>query len=191
MINLFLLLVIIATIGFAAYLQHTQPKPTFFATSTDGKVIQIQPLSSPALTDAELFAFVKEASIAVTTYNFKSYRQQLSTALNTYFTSEGQSQMRQALSESRNLEAVIEKKLTTKAEITKNPVILRRGTMGGKYAWEVEFGMRIQYGNENPQNYIDQRIIVKMTVIRVPIWQSPIGVGIKSIVVREDIPPPR
>ena len=180
---LLLLAIIGGLMGYIYYLQTHQPTPKYFATTHDGKLIQLVPLNQPNLSTNALLQWAVEAATAAYTFNFVNYRKALQDS-RIYFTKLGYQNFLKALTESRNLEAVQTKKLVVSAVPTGAPVVLREGaTSGGLYAWQVQFPMLLTY--QSASETITQSIVITMLITRVPTLESPKGVGIASFVVRE------
>lgn len=189
--SLFLTLILLGLGGFNFYQYYTRPTPKFFATTEDGKLLQLDPLTSPNKTINELFSWAKDAAISSFTYDFVNYRKELQDA-KLFYTPAGHAQLLKAIQESRNLEAVKAKKMTTTARVMSNkPTIIAQGVSKttNRYSWKIQFPMRVWYTNNNPQDQIVQDVMVTMLISRVPVWDSSMGIGIKSIVVREILPP--
>lgn len=70
------------------YVITNRPKPEYFATTADGKVIRMYALSEPVVSPAELLQWTTVASTSVNTYNFVNWRKELQDASN-YFTPTG------------------------------------------------------------------------------------------------------
>lgn len=183
---LLLLAIIGALIGNIYYLQTHQPTPKYFATTHDGKLIELLPLNQPNLSTNALLQWSVEAATAAYTFNFVNYRKALQDS-RIYFTKLGYQNFLKALTDSRNLEAVKTKKLVVSAVPTGAPVILKEGvTSSGLFAWQVQFPMLLTY--QSASETIPQNIVITMLITRVPTLESPKGVGIASFVVREGGP---
>ncbi len=188
-LSMLLCLVIAGLIGFIAYQHYTRPQPQYFATTEDGKLFKIAPLSTRNMSNNQLFEWATQAALASYTYDFVNYRTELQNA-KLFYTAQGHASLLNAISASRNLEAVKSKKMTTSARITGNPTLSAPVRLdNGRFVWEVEFPMEVLYTNGRIQDQIIQKIIVNLTITRVPVWESSKGIAIKSIVVRENIPP--
>ena len=179
---LFLLVIMAGLVGYLYYQWLEKPLPTYFATTTDGKLFQMEPMERPFLNEAQLNQWVVEAAVAAYSYNFVNYREALQ-EVKQYFTENGYRQFLDALKTSRNLEAVQTKKLVSTAVATGAPVIVNQGILNNAYAWRIQLPMKVTYQSAN--ELIPQNIIVTILVTRVPIWQSAKGVAIESFVVRE------
>ena len=180
---LLLLGIIAALVGYVFYQQKNQPKPTYFATTSDGKLIKLIALNQPNLQTNALLQWATEAGTAAYTFNFVNYRKALQD-VRQYFTKLGYQNFLSALTGSRNLEAVRSKKLVVSSVPTGAPVVLKEGvTSNGRYAWQVQFPMLLTY--QSASDSIKQNIVVTMLITRVPTLESERGVGIASFVVRE------
>lgn len=161
------------------YLASHQPEPRYFATSTDGRITPIYPLSAPMVSDAALLQWANQAAVAAYTYNFATYRKELQDA-SEYFTPEGWSDFETALESSRNLETVINKKLVVTAVATGAPVILDRGILSGHYSWKVQMPLLVTY--ESASTTIQQPILITMLITRVSTLNVPKGIAIAQFV---------
>lgn len=180
---LILLGIIAGLMAYIFYQERNKPSPTYFATTTDGKLIKLVPLNQPNLQTNALLQWATEAGTAAYTFNFVNYRKSLQD-VRQYFTKRGYQNFLKALTDSRNLEAVKTKKLVVSAVPTGAPVVLKEGvTSTGRYAWQVQFPMLLTY--QSASDTIKQSIIVTMLITRIPTLESEKGVGIASFVVRE------
>lgn len=161
------------------YLATNQPEPKYFATSEDGRITPIYPLSAPMVSDSALLQWANQAAVAAYTYNFATYRKELQDA-SEYFTPDGWNDFEQALQSSRNLETVINKKLVVTAVATGAPVILDRGVLDGHYSWKVQMPLLVTY--ESASTTIQQPILVTMLVTRVTTLNVPKGIAIAQFV---------
>jgi intracellular multiplication protein IcmL len=161
------------------YLISHQPEPKYFATSADGRITPIYPLTAPMVSDSALLQWANQAAVAAYTYNFSTYRKELQEA-SEYFTPEGWNDFQTALKSSRNLETVITKKLVVTAVATGAPVILDRGVLNGHYSWKVQMPLLVTY--ESASTTIQQPIVVTMLITRVSTLNVPKGIAIAQFV---------
>lgn len=172
--------------GWAVYEQLNKPAPQYFATTYDGKLIPIIPLSEPSLNDNQLQQWAVEAAVASYSFDYVNYRKSLQES-RIYFTKTGYTYFLKALKDSNNLEAVTSKKMIVSATPTGAAIILNKGLIkdGEKtlYRWQVQLPMVINFQSETTP--ITQYVILNMTIVRVSTLESPDGVGIASYVIRE------
>lgn len=170
------------------YERTHKPLPQYFATTYDGKLIPLIPLSEPGLSTNALLQWASEAAQACYTFNFVNFRKALQD-IRIYFTKSGYQYFLKALKDSNNLDAVINKQMVVSATPTGAPVILKKGiyndgSTAGVYTWTVEIPMELEYRSANDR--FRQKIVLTMIITRVSTLESPQGVGIASFVVREN-----
>lgn len=176
---MFLLFIIIFLAGIVFYQIYNRPEPKYFATTTDGRIMQLFPLSEAMLSPSELLQWTHRAAIAAYTYNFVNYRDAMQ-QLQNQFTPAGWRYYENALKISRTLEMVITKKLVVSAVATGTPVILDQAVVNGVYAWKVQIPLLVTYQSPNEQT--QQSMIITIIVSRVPTVDMPKGIAIVSFV---------
>lgn len=181
-ILLLMIIVNLGLIGTVVYLLTSRPAPQYFATSADGRITPLYPLSAPVVTPTELLQWANEAAVAAYTYNFVNYRKELQNTSG-YFTPEGWNQFQQELRRSRNLETVIAKKLVVTAAATGAPVITDQGLLNGRYAWKIRIPLLVTY--ESASERIQQPIMVNMVITRVSTLDMPKGIAIAQFYASE------
>lgn len=180
-----LLLMVVANIVLGViifYLEYNKPKPEYFATTAEGKLIRLYPLSRPVLSTPELLEWATRAATSANTYNFVNYRKELQDS-STYFTPTGWKEYQDALKASRNLETVIAKKLTVSAVPTGAPIILDQRVINGVYKWKIQLPMLITY--ESASSKITQPTLVTMLITRVSTLEVPKGIAIDAFYMSE------
>lgn len=182
-----LIFIIILEALFAFYLKSTHPKPVYFPTSPDGRLLTLKPLNQPSLTLDELSRWVMEAAIASYTFNFTDWRFSLQDARR-YYTPNGYQNFLKALKESRNLEAVKNKKFVVSA-IPLNLPIIKEIPTETLFRWKVELPMLLTYQNANPTDTIKQEITMTMLIVRISNLDSLKGVGIEQVIIAEGYKP--
>ncbi len=176
------LMALTGSIGLNFYQSTHRPEPKYFATTTDGRIMQLFPLSDPMLAASDLLQWAYGAALEAYSYNFVNYREAMQ-QLQNRFTADGWKYYEQALVQSRNLETVIAKKLVVSAVATGTPVILDSAVVSGRYCWRVQIPLLISY--QSPNELTQRSVIVTMIVSRVPTVDYPKGVAIVSFVAAE------
>jgi len=156
-----------------------RPSPQYFATSTDGRITPLYPLSEPMVAPNELLQWATRAAVAAYTYNFVNWREALQGVQNN-FTSDGWKYFESALKSSMTLETIMAKKLVASAVATGAPVILDQAVINGRYAWKVQLPLLVTYQSSTEQ--IQQSLVITMVVSRVPTIDIPRGIAIVSFV---------
>lgn len=180
-----LLIMVIVNIVLALALFYSishKPEPRYFATTADGKVMRLYPLSQPVVSTAELLNWATAAATSANTYNFVNYRKELQDA-SKYFTPAGWKEYQTELKASRNLDTVLAKKLTVNAVATGAPIILDQGVVAGRYKWKIQLPLLLTY--ESSSTKISQPLLVTMLVTRVSTLETPTGVAIDAFYMSE------
>ncbi len=156
------------------------PAPKYFATSINGRITPLYPLSEPNQSDSAVLQWANMAAIAAFTYNFVNYRDELQ-ASSGFFTPEGWTQFLNALQQSNNLESVKAKKLIVSAVATRAPIILQKGLLNGVYSWRVQMPILVTY--QSASEFSQQNNVVTILITRISPLNSPRGIGIAQFVV--------
>lgn len=164
------------------YVITNRPKPEYFATTSDGKVIRMYALSEPLVTPAELLQWTTIAATSVNTYNFVNWRKELQSA-SEYFTPTGWREFQDSLKTSNNLETITSKKLSVSAVATGAPVILDQGLIGNVYKWKVQIPLLLTY--ESASTNLSQPVVATMLVTRVSTLDTPKGIAIDAFYMSE------
>ncbi len=178
------LAVIAALVGSLYFLWLQRPEPTYFAATQDGKIFRIDNLDRPYLNLKQLNQWAVEAAVASYTFDFVNWQSNLND-VKEYYTENGYKRYLQALSNAGTIDTIRSKQLVSSAVATGAPVINKEGRdqNTGRYFWEVQIPMLVTY--QSASEVIPARLLVTLTVFRVPVTESPKGIGIESIQVRQ------
>lgn len=176
--------IVSSLIAFSYYMYATRPTPKYFATTPDGKLLEMMPLNQPNLQTNTLLQWSARAATSAYTFNFVNYKAALQ-EVGKYFTEPGYESFLKALKDSNNLDAVKTKKLVVSAVPTGTPVILKKGILktNDQYGWEIQVPLLISYQSAN--DLLQQSIIVTMLIVRISTLESPDGIGIERFIVEE------
>lgn len=154
-----------------------QPQDRFFATTADGRLIRMIPLSQPNLNDSALISWASRAAVDVMTFGFHDYQRRLQES-SVYFTRLGWQSFSDALKNARMLEAVQEHQQIVTAAPQKAPVIVQQGMINGVYQWVVDIKLVVTYqsGRATQSDVMN----VRMIIVRVSTLDNPHGVGIQQ-----------
>jgi len=150
----------------------------YFATTSDGRIINIVPLHEPYRTRAEVIAWAAGKSQDVMRFGYNDFRQRLQ-ASSTNFTPSGWESFTKAMKEARILEAVEARKLTVSMEIEAAPEVVREEKASdGVYTWYLQLPIVIRFdGNEALQA---MRATLVLQIVRVSTLQNPEGISIEQ-----------
>lgn len=171
-------LVICGLIAAMFFVIHThQPENRYFATTEDGRLVPMVPLSQPNLSTPALMSWVAQASTEVMTFGFNDYRRRLQEASRN-FTRRGWESFTQALQRSRIIEMVETNQQVLSAAPQGAPVLRSEGLFEGRYQWIVEIPMVLTYQAGSKTR--SDSLLITLKVVRVPRLESPNGVGIEQ-----------
>jgi hypothetical protein len=158
----------------------------YLMTKPDGRLMTLVPLQRPNMDDSEVAKWTVDSVTRVNTFDFANYRQQFSFA-QTILTGIGWEGYEKALKDSGNFVAVLEGRYVTTAVPTGPATVVNLGLARGadgseRYMWQVNFPMVITY--RSSVRSTSQDLSVSVTVVRMPEFINPSGLGIRQIVAR-------
>jgi intracellular multiplication protein IcmL len=164
-------------IAIVAIVNAYQPENRYFATTEDGRIVPMVPLSEPNLSRPALLSWAAQSASETLTFGFHDYRRRLQEA-SRHFTREGWSSFVKALQDSGIIEGVEANRQVVSAAPRSAPTILSEGILNGVYQWQVEMPMMVTYQFGQQQRNVSMNI--RLTIVRVPKLESPNGVGIEQ-----------
>jgi intracellular multiplication protein IcmL len=167
------------------YYLASRPVKTVYYATEGGRIVPLQPLNEPVLTQRQVLSFAQEASVEAYTFDFVNYRKQLS-GVSGYFTQDGYKEYIEALSRS-NLDIVTTKRYVVSAVASGAPVVTREGLKQGVYVWEVQMPMSVAY--QSASERVDQKFVVRMLLKRIPTTLNPKGIGVHQLILDDSVVP--
>lgn len=163
---------------FVVFINIYTPTRTYFATTEDGRVVPMIPLSQANLSRPALLSWAAQAASETMTFGFHDYRRRLQES-SRHFTRKGWWSFTQALQDSGMIETVNENRQVLTAIPRAAPTILAEGLMpNGVYRWEVEMPMQVTY--ELGQSKRSDSMNIRLVIVRIPKLESANGVGIEQ-----------
>ncbi len=177
-ITLVQVLIILGLIGAMYYtIKINQPQHYYFATTEDGRLIPMVPLSQPNLSAPSLMSWVAQATTEVMTFGFNDYRRRLQESSRN-FTKRGWESFTQALQRSRIIEMVEVNQQIITAAPKGAPILESEGLVAGRYQWVVQIPIILTYMSGAKTH--NTGLLVTVVIVRVPRLESPNGVGIEQ-----------
>ncbi len=172
------MLIIVGLILIMFYVVHIhQPNHYYFATTEDGRLMPMVPLSQPNLSTPALMSWVAQATTEVMTFGFNDYRRRLQESSRN-FTKRGWESFTQALNRSRIIEMMEANQQVLSSAPRGAPILRSQGLVAGRWQWVVEIPLALTYqSGANAQN---SGLVVTVVVVRVPRLESANGVGIEQ-----------
>lgn len=171
------LVIVGLVVAFIVYINVHSERDRYFATTADGRILQLAPLDQPNISNAALMSWVSQAATEVMTFGFHDYQRRLQDA-SRHFTRRGWESFTTALQRSRIIESVENLQQVVTATPRSAPVLLQQGLFNGRYRWIVRLPLTVTFtsGNKSTSSNLE----VTITIERVPTLESPNGVGIES-----------
>ncbi len=137
------------------------------------------PLAQAMLSEPEVLDWSTQSVLEIYNYDYLNYQYTLK-KIKPLFTPAGYESYLKALSDSKNLELVKEKKLFVSAVPTGEPFISKEGaTEEGVYKWEVQVPVVVTY--KSTTQLVQQQVNMAIDVVRVQLSEARSGVAIHSI----------
>ncbi|CAJ4322448.1 Macrophage killing protein with similarity to conjugation protein [Burkholderia pseudomallei] len=176
--------VAVLTAGFIV-VKSQKVEREYFGTDGKGHLIPMVPLGEPYLDDGALLTWAQKCVTQANNFDFVHYREQLQ-ASSVCFSDDGWQSFQVALAKSGNLDMVKSKNLISSGVVTRAPVVTKNGRRNGQYLWQVQMPLLVTYqGGQNGQAQLTQRLLVTLTIGRVPTYINENGVGIEQYISEE------
>ena len=159
------------------FINITQKKSSFYATTSSGLVIPLHTLDEPIVSNSYLAQWASLATRRALNLDFVHYKDQLDQA-KIYFTSGGWQKYLIALDKSGLLKTVQSKKLIMAVVVSDVPVILNRDIVRGRYTWRVQFPILVTFSSASEQSKL--KLLVTLNVQRVSVLETAEGIQISD-----------
>lgn len=174
------LLIINCILGFTiGYKISHPPQPQYFATTPDGRIINIHPLSDPVVTDDFVLQWSTQAAQAAFDLDYVHWRQQLQ-RVSSNFTPYGWKWFLNQFKATNNLKTLVSEKMVSNAEVTGAPQLVEKTVVDGHFAWKIQVPMLVTY--QNATKTIPQTVMLTMIVIRMPVQDDPHRIAINNFI---------
>jgi intracellular multiplication protein IcmL len=158
----------------------TRPvKVEYFATTSDGKITEMEVLNRPIQSDREILQWTTTALTKAYTMSFSNYAQQLND-LKPYFTDTGWKSFEQALTRAGFIETLVGQRYVTTAVPSSAPVIVTSGLVDKAFGWRLQVPLVVTFRSAGVDT--TQQMTVDVTVVRRPSSENPSGLGIAQLV---------
>jgi intracellular multiplication protein IcmL len=175
-------MIILALVGAMYFIIEVhQPENRYFATTEDGRLVPMVPLSEPNLSVPALMSWSAQAATEVMTFGFNDYKRRLQQASRN-FTRLGWVSFTAALEKSRIIEMVEANQQVVSAAPASAPVLISEGLVNGRYQWQVQIPLVVTY--QAGASVRSDKLMVTLLLVRVPKLESPNGIGIEQWIAR-------
>lgn len=160
------------------YQIHHRPLPQFSAVAPDGREMMLASSSEPNLLSSTLIQWASKAAVAAYTFDFVNYNKQAALA-RPYFTEAGWTHYISSMGDL--IQTIKQNQLLVNGVVTGAPVISNQGVLPGQgYVWRVQMPFLVTY--QSSEGISKKAFTVIITIVRVPTWKNPAGIGIDQFV---------
>ena len=175
--------IVVLVTGLIGLLLSIQTRQIYFATTADGRIINIVPLNEPYRSQAEVIAWTASTAQNVMRFGYHDYRERLQ-QVSSNFTTTGWESFTKALKEANIIEAISAPahKWVVTMDILSAPEITYAGMRDGVFNWDLKFPVNIKFDGDEPPQPINTTLYLR--VVRVSTLQNPDGISIEQWVTR-------
>ena len=166
------------------YMTTSKPADRYFATTADGRIMQLVSLDRPNMNTSALMSWATQAVSETMTFGYHDYQRRLQQS-SRHFTRRGWESFASALQRAKIIESIQANSQVVTAEPRSAPTLENQGVINGKYRWLLRLPIRVTYKSGATQSRVDN-LTVALVVERVPSLENPAGVGIESWVATVD-----
>jgi len=167
-----------AVIGY--HYTHPVP-PKYFASTSDGRLIEIVALDKPNMSSSSVAQWAVRAINEIYSFDYARYKDELNGAGTKYFTPEGFKEFVHSMKSQGVLDTVIKKRLVVKTVVTSAPALEDEGLHGGVYTWKFTVPVIISYQSASIDNKREK--VVTISVKRVPETNSSRGLAVSEFII--------
>jgi len=171
--NAVIIAALIITIIF--YMFQTRPDNRFFATTIDGRILQLTALDHQNLSDSALFAWLVEAAMDTMSFGFHDFQRRLQGSTQ-YFTRDGWESFASMLQEMRLIETLEQGQMVVSMVPRSAPIVIQRGVVEGRYRWVIDMDFNVTLQGRGQGGVRPLRL--RLTIDRVPALENVKGVAI-------------
>ena len=171
------LIIIILLITLIHYIDNSKAQDHYFATTADGRILQLVSLENANMSTSALLSWATQAGTEVMTFGFHDYQRRLQNS-SRFFTRHGWETFAAALQKSRIIESIEAQQQVVSAQPLRAPLLIPEQPFNGKYRWVVELPLTVKY--QSASGIRTDNLTVTMVIDRVPSLENPNGVGIEQ-----------
>ena len=174
------LITLLTVISLCFVVIKLSPKNHYFASTSDGRIVQLTPLNEPLLSLQAVEDFAGRAISNTFTFDYANYKTQITQNI-TSFTPDAFSQIKSNLESSQGIvtEAVKNSWAVT-TNVMAAPSVPMQGKMpDGRYGWRLIFPVRITFQSET--NVRTARYTADVVVVRESQKDNPKGIAISKL----------
>lgn len=169
---------ILVLVGVIVYQIHHRPLPQFIAIAQNGQQMQITAQEEPNYLSSTIIKWARKAAVASYTYDFVNADKQLA-AVKSYYTDAGWKVFSESIAQL--IGSIKANQLFVNGVVSGPPVISNQGDISMRgYVWRVQMPFLVTYQTSDTATH--KQFYVTLTIVKVPTWQNPAGIGIDQFV---------
>lgn len=173
-------IIVAILVAFIAFITTGKSQDRYFATTADGRIMQLAPLDQPGtMSTAALMSWVALATSEVMTFSYNDYQRKLQLS-SRHFTHHGWETFTSALQASHIIDGMLTNKEVLTASPHNAPILIQEGVINGKYRWIVKLQLQVSYEGGATAVARKSNMNVTLVIERVPSLENPSGVGIEQ-----------
>jgi intracellular multiplication protein IcmL len=181
MVMMGVIVILMIAVGVVLYQTLNRPLPQFNAVQSDGKRMLLFPYEEPNLLPDTILRFASKAATVSYTFDFLNANKQV-LAARPFYTPDGWLDYLNSVS--GVISSIVQNQLFVYGVVAGTPVISNQGPLPGKdYVWRVQIPFLVTYVNAQGPN--TRSFYVVLSIVRVPTYVSPQGIGIDQFVMRQ------
>lgn len=172
-INLISLVLLVMLGYFSWNNQHLR----YFAATRDFRVLELEPLNKPYISESGLLNFVANTVTETFTLDFNTFRNSLAKVRLRY----SQKAFKQLEEELRpTVQQILDNRLIMSAVCEQTPRLLNHGVQYGRYSWQIQVPLTVSL--QGAQNIQTMRWMVTIVVARTNVIEKPQGIEVVQII---------
>ncbi len=170
-------IIVAILIAILVYMFKSAPENRYFATTVDGRIMQLIPLDQPSMTSSELYSWVVQAVSDTLTFGYHDYQRRLQENTK-YFTIDGWETFTNMIQNMQLIDMVGRNKLLVKAYPMSAPELQQEEVFNGRYRWVLIINFNMEFTGRGSGGG-DRNLRLRLTIERVPVLENVKGIAIK------------
>ncbi len=170
-------------VALISYIYAVRPDSRYFATTADGRIMQLLPLDQPNMDDSAVISWAAQSATEIMTFGYHDYQRRIQQA-SRHFTKRGWESFAGTLQSSRTIESIEANQQNVSAQPRSAPILVRKGVFRGKYRWELVLPIAVTFQSGNATR--TDSLTVNLVIERVPSLENPNGVGIDQWIATQE-----
>lgn len=171
------LLALAVSVSANVFFMFHRPTPKYFASSTDGRIIPMIPLSSPVRSERWIVDWTSKTIRDALSVRFGDYSQSFLSVRDRFLPTTFQ-KMVASLDQDGFKKYIIDNRVDVYVSLENTPVIVQTGLIGGQRAWKVQAPVLLTFTNGN--NQTPKRYLINLMIVRVPTYVNSHGIVIAN-----------